>query len=244
MSYPMTELNTRALNRHTNGDGDGGGDTETEREYDRLRELARTEGAKRSSCLQRSQAAYQSGDKAAAHQLSQQGKAHARQMEAYNRQARDFIFRANNADQAEDTIDLHGLYVEEAGEILEQRIKAATARGDEGLHVIVGRGNHSQGGVRKLAPAVESVCGELGLRFRQEENAGRIYVWLRPGTGGDHVLPPGWDGHGGQQQQQLSAGYPQQHHGQQQQQPDVVGEAVAKVSHSFFKKLGECCVIM
>jgi hypothetical protein len=178
-------------------------------------------------------------------------------MEAYNRQARDFIFRANNADTPADTIDLHGLFVEEAEEILEQRITAATKRGEEGLHVIVGKGNHSQGGVRKLAPAVERICNQLGLRYRQEENEGRMYVWLRPGTGGDHVLPPGWGGHAGQQHQGGQSQYPggQQHHGgqqyhggqqqqQQQEEPEILEAVVAKVSHSFFKKMGQCCIVM
>ncbi|KAF8251283.1 DUF1771-domain-containing protein [Wilcoxina mikolae CBS 423.85] len=246
MSYPMTQLGSRAINHLSSAtDSD-------EAEYDRLRGLARAEASKRSTLLQRSQAAYQAGDKAAAHALSQEGKAHGLQMERYNLQARDFIFRANNADQPADTIDLHGLYVEEAEEILEARINAATRRGDEGLHVIVGRGNHSVDHVRKLAPAVERICRGLGLRYREEENEGRVYVWLRPGTGGEGVVPPGWgqhQQHHGQQQQHH--GQQQQQHGghhggqhQQQQQPDLLQEAAKAVLPKIFKKMGQCCVIM
>ncbi len=58
-------------------------------------------------------------------------------MDQYNHQASDYIFRENNAPGrvAEDTIDLHGQFVEEAERILEQRITAARQRGDGHLHV-------------------------------------------------------------------------------------------------------------
>jgi DNA-nicking Smr family endonuclease len=58
-------------------------------------------------------------------------------MEQYNRQASEFIFRENNAAGrvALDAIDLHGQYVEEAEDILKQRIQAAQAQGQPHLHV-------------------------------------------------------------------------------------------------------------
>jgi DNA-nicking Smr family endonuclease len=58
-------------------------------------------------------------------------------MEAYNKQASDYIFRQNNTPGTVDanTIDLHGQYVEEAERILEQRIRYAQANGQTGLHV-------------------------------------------------------------------------------------------------------------
>jgi len=58
-------------------------------------------------------------------------------MEEYNRQASEFIFRENNAPGrvAPDTIDLHGQFVEEAEDILEERIKYAKAHGQNHLHV-------------------------------------------------------------------------------------------------------------
>src|SRR5438034_4292911 len=65
--------------------------------------------------------AYERGDGRAAHELSEEGKRHGAQMEAYNRQASEFIFRENNAPGGvgPDTIDLHGQFVEEAEEILD-----------------------------------------------------------------------------------------------------------------------------
>lgn len=99
-------------------------------------------------------------------------------MDDYNRQASEFIFRENNAPGrvAEDEIDLHGQFVEEAEDILEKYIKAATSRGDTHLHVIVGKGNHSTGNMQKIKPMVEKMCRELGLRYRTEENKGRIFI--------------------------------------------------------------------
>ncbi|KAJ5490860.1 hypothetical protein N7539_002427 [Penicillium diatomitis] len=215
---------------------------DAEQEYDRLRELARQEASKRGDCFQRSKEAYNNGDGARAKELSEQGKAHGRKMEEYNKQASEFIFRENNANGRveADTIDLHGQFVEEAEEILEERIRYAKAHGQDHLHVyvlrmailpppldfdlsslpkpvapfsIVGKGNHSAGHVQKIKPRVEQICRELGLQYATEENAGRIYVNL---TGGEAVMPP-YPGpqaphHGGGQS------YPGQHH-QQQQQP-------------------------
>jgi len=120
--------------------------------------------------------AYERGDGAMAKSLSDEGKRHQRQQDAYNKQASEFIFRENNEPGrvAEDTIDLHGQFVEEAEDILEARIRDARARGQTHLHVIVGKGNHSTGRVQKIKPRVEQVCREMGLDFATEENAGRI----------------------------------------------------------------------
>lgn len=58
-------------------------------------------------------------------------------MEQYNKQASEFIFRENNAPghHPDDTIDLHGQFVEEAEDILEERIRYATQQGQSHLHV-------------------------------------------------------------------------------------------------------------
>lgn len=235
---------------------------DTEAEYDRLRDLARQEAAKRSSCFDRAHQAYEAGDGARAHELSEEGKRHAAQMDAYNRQARDFIFRENNSEGrvASDTVDLHGLFVEEAEDVLEERIKVARSQGQTHLHVIVGKGNHSRGHVQKIKPRVEQVCRELGLQYATEENEGRIYVNLQ---GGDvHGMPPppqapsygGYPGqHGGQSHGgQSHGGHQQQHHGgqqhgggqQQQNQNDEMEEMVKKGLPKLFRALKSCCVVM
>jgi len=58
-------------------------------------------------------------------------------MDQYNKQASDYIFRENNSVGRVDgdTIDLHGQFVEEAEDILEQRIRYARANGQTHLNV-------------------------------------------------------------------------------------------------------------
>jgi DNA-nicking Smr family endonuclease len=238
---------------------------DAEAEYDRLRDLARQEAKQRSSCFDRASQAYESGDGARAHELSQEGKAHAAKMDEYNRQARDFIFRENNAEGRveSDTIDLHGLFVEEAEDALEERIRAARQRGESHLHVIVGKGNHSVGHVQKIKPRVEQVCRELGLQYRTEENEGRIFVNLQGGDVGEMPPPPSHHGggyggypgentHGGEQHAgQHHGGQYQQHHGQQQhggqhhggQQQEKEDESLEGLVKKFIKSL-KCCTVM
>ncbi|PLB35016.1 Smr domain-containing protein [Aspergillus candidus] len=237
--HEMSHMGPRAFNHDQSQDA--------EAEYDRLRDLARQEANKRGSCFQRSQEAYTSGDGAGAKELSEQGKAHGRKMEEYNRQASEFIFRENNANGRveADTIDLHGQFVEEAEEILEERIKYAKAHGQTHLHVIVGKGNHSTHHVQKIKPRVEQVCRELGVQYTTEENAGRIYVNLSGGPA--HMPPPS-------SQPQQPHQYPgQQHHQHAQPQPqpqrqnqqDPVEQVVQRVLPRVVRKLEKaCCVVM
>ncbi|RDW64956.1 hypothetical protein BP6252_10607 [Coleophoma cylindrospora] len=261
-SYPMKQLGPqlggKAFNHSSNND--------SEAEYDRLRDLARQEAAKRGSCFDKAHQAYERGDGAAAHELSEEGKQHAAKMDQYNKQASDFIFRENNAPGrvADDTIDLHGQFVQEAEDILEQRIKYAQQNGQTHLHVIVGKGNHSVNHIQKIKPRVEQVCQELGLQYTTEENAGRMYINLQ---GGAAVMPPsnnhGGGGYqGGQQQQhggyqggqQQHGGYQggQQQHGGyqggQQQQGGNDNEELEKLARKFLpkiiRKLEGCCVVM
>lgn len=227
----MSNVGARAFNHSASQDA--------EAEYDRLRELARREGDKKKGCFDRAHEAYSSGDGALAKSLSDEGKRHQAQQAAYNKQASEFIFRENNSPGrvAEDTIDLHGQYVEEAEDILEARIRDARARGQTHLHVIVGKGNHSAGGVQKLKPRIEAVCREMGLEFATEENAGRVYVDL---TGGRISKPPPvtqpQPGHGGQHH-----GGGQQHGGQHRPPQQEEGDLLWKI----FRKLEKaCCVVM
>ncbi|KAK2751558.1 hypothetical protein FQN55_000279 [Onygenales sp. PD_40] len=258
MSHEMSFLGHRAFNHDQSGDA--------EAEYDRLREAARHEAAQRGSCFDRSRHAYESGDGQLAKELSEQGKAHGRKMEEYNKQASEFIFRENNADGRvpSDTIDLHGQFVEEAEDILEERIKYARQHGQTHLHVfskfdvlinarqcgptqrIVGKGNHSTNHIQKLKPRVEQVCRELGLQYATEDNAGRIYVNL---TGGPAEMPPHQQHHAPQQQHHAPQyGHQQQHHQphqQQEQKPDEIQQVVNAVAPKLLRRLEKaCCIVM
>ncbi|KAG5925315.1 hypothetical protein E4U42_004413 [Claviceps africana] len=239
MAIPMERLGGRAFHSADNDD--------VEREYDRLREQARLENDKAHQASQRSQQAFHANDHEASQRYSRESKQHYARRDDYNRQAAEYIFRENNAPGRVDgdAVDLHGLFVDEAERVLEQRIRADQARGLEHLHAIVGKGNHSTGHVQKIKPKVEELCRELRLRYRTEENAGRIYINLQ---GGEPLAPgqqnPGEQNHGGQnhggqnhggQQQQ------QQHGGQQDEMEELVGKLLPKI----MKKLEKaCCAVM
>ncbi|GAO14128.1 hypothetical protein UVI_02037840 [Ustilaginoidea virens] len=162
--------------------------------------------------------------------------------EDYNRQAVAYIFRENNAPGkvGEDTIDLHGLFVDEAARVLEERIRADQQRGQEHLHAIVGKGKHSAGHMQKLKPKVEALCRELGLKYGTEENAGRMYINLQGRQ------PASAAHHGGGQQQHGPQHHGGQHSGQQQQgqqqgQEGLVGKVLPKIVQKLEKA---CCAVM
>lgn len=67
--------------------------------------------------------AYKAGDGARAKELSNEGKAHQRRKEELNDQAADWIFAQNNRSQPRGSIDLHGLYVQEAIERTERAVQ-------------------------------------------------------------------------------------------------------------------------
>lgn len=196
-----------------------------------------------------SKQAYNDGDGAGAKELSNEGKAHDAKMDDYNRQASEFIFRANNAPGRvePDCIDLHGQFVEEAERILEQRIRADQSRGQTHLHAIVGKGNHSAGHVQKIKPKVEELCRELGLKYRTEENEGRIFINLQGGEplgSGDMPAHYGGGYSGSQQHGGGKPNKPQQHGGQQSQE-DEIAQMVEKQLPRILRKLEKaCCVVM
>lgn len=166
-------------------------------------------------------------------------------MEQYNRQASEFIFRENNAEGRvpADTIDLHGQFVEEAEDVLEERIKYARSTGQSHLHVIVGKGNHSPGHVQKIKPRVEQVCRELGLQYHTEPNEGRIYVNLQGGEVDMHHVN-NWQGYQSQSQPGHQQGYPgshqqhqQQNHGGQQHGQQNQNAELEKMAKKFLPRI-------
>jgi Smr domain len=184
-------------------------------------------------------------------------------MDKYNKQASEFIFRENNAEGrvASDTIDLHGQFVEEAEDILEERIRYAKSTGQTHLHVIVGKGNHSAAHIQKIKPRVEQICQQEGLQYHTEPNEGRIYINLAGGPATD--MPPIGQGYPQQQgypggQQQQPYGGQQEHYDGQQQYPgqaqgqgqgqgqdDEVEKLVVKFLPRIMRKLEQnCCVVM
>lgn len=158
-------------------------------EAQKLRDKAGEEAKLRGSCFDQSKKEFESGDKAKAKQLSEEGKKHGVQMEQYNKQAADAFFAAHNQGRDDYTIDLHGLYVEEALERLNKRIDKIGKKGT--LVIIWGAGNHSEGGVRKIKPAVIEVLNKGGWKFDDDTpNHGCCTVYFTAPTAETKPVPP------------------------------------------------------
>ncbi|KAI0454600.1 hypothetical protein F5B21DRAFT_474438 [Xylaria acuta] len=221
---------------------------ETREDPEALRNKAWAQVELRKSCMQRAHEAYERGDGATAKSLSNEGKQHAANADSLFDDASEIIFKANNQNAGADAIDLHGLYVAEAVKRVEKRVHADRSEGKTHLHVIVGQGHHSVDHIQRIKPAIEQLCGNLGLQYATEENAGRIYVNLQ---GGDvSHIPPLSPQHSGYQhhpqhhygdQQQYYPGQQQQHHSGQTQEEGQHDEI-----EKFLKKLVNkyCCTVM
>ncbi|KAJ7096412.1 hypothetical protein C8R44DRAFT_812981 [Mycena epipterygia] len=153
--------------------------------YMRLRAQANEEGDQMAKCFAESHEAYGRGDGAGAKQLSNQGKEHQRKMISLNKEASDWIFIENNKDSKPGEIDLHGLYVKEAIEHTDQALQEAKRKGDSELHLIVGKGLHSQGGAAKIKPAIEELMQKHQLSAELDpHNAGVLVVQMGANGGG------------------------------------------------------------
>ncbi|KAK4050818.1 hypothetical protein OIV83_003240 [Microbotryomycetes sp. JL201] len=154
-------------------------------EYVELRNKAIREADLMGQAFSASKQAYASGDGGRAHDLSVQGKEHQRLKEMYNDQAAEWIFQANNRAQPYGTIDLHGLYVQEAIERTEKTIREVRGRGLAELRIIVGKGIHSDRHVAKIKPAIIDLMERENLTAHLDShNAGVLVVQLQgQGTG-------------------------------------------------------------
>ena len=123
-------------------------------EAQKLRDKAGEEAKLRSQCFDQASKEHDSGNGAKAKELSEEGKKHGEMMKEYNKQAADAYFAAHNQGRDDYTIDLHGLQVEEAKERVNARLDKIGRKGT--LVIIWGAGNHSEGGVRKIKPAIIS----------------------------------------------------------------------------------------
>lgn len=92
-------------------------------EYIQLRNQALQEDDAMHKAFDEASRAYDQGDGARAKQLSNQGHAHQKNRDQLNDKAADWIFNSNNQNQPRGTIDLHGLYVQEAIEKTERAVQ-------------------------------------------------------------------------------------------------------------------------
>lgn len=128
--------------------------------------------------------AFKQGQKEVASFYAQQGHMHGSRMREANHRAAVQIFkRVNSSLLPRNILDLHGLHVEEALEHLDQVLQDKITECEQGLcqpqlSIITGKGNHSQGGVARIRPAVIDYLTSRHYRFT-EPNVGLVLVSLK-----------------------------------------------------------------
>ncbi|XP_047435183.1 NEDD4-binding protein 2 [Mugil cephalus] len=153
-------------------------------EYEDFRAEASLQRKRQLESFAKAAEAYKQGRKEVASFYAQQGHLHGQRMRDANHRAAVQIFqRVNSSLLPKNILDLHGLHVDEALEHLAQVLEDKTAECEHGLcrpqlSVITGRGNHSQGGVARIRPAVIDYLTNKHYRFT-EPKPGLVLVSLR-----------------------------------------------------------------
>ncbi|KAF9026250.1 hypothetical protein CPC16_000509 [Podila verticillata] len=146
-------------------------------EPEHYRQLAIKNASLRGQCFEQSRAAYQAGNGAKAKELSNQGKEYGKEMDRYNKMARDMIFKANNSHRPPHELDLHGLKVSEALETTRERLTVFVKNKERSLVIIVGQGNNSMNKIAKIKPAVTQLVQDFHVKATPNKpNAGCIYI--------------------------------------------------------------------
>nr|AIZ68160.1 polyadenylate-binding protein-interacting protein 7-like protein [Albuca bracteata] len=149
--------------------------------YSDLREDARDFARLRNACFEQARQAYLIGNGALARELSRKGQLYNMQMKAAHGKAKESIYRQRNpaapdARTQDRLIDLHGLHVTEAIQVLQHELSIlrSTARlAGQRLQVMicVGTGHHTKGArtPARLPVAVEQFLLEEGIHFTQPQ---------------------------------------------------------------------------
>ncbi|SAM01951.1 hypothetical protein [Absidia glauca] len=153
-------------------------------EYSHLRAMAHEEAEKRNACYQRSQEAYHNGDGALAKEESNEGHRHDDLMKQHNRQAADLVYAQKNDHRPPTEIDLHGLFVQEASQRVDEALRRCEREHHDHLVIIVGKGLHSPGQIAKLKPAIIELVQKYQVQCTPNvPNPGCLYIEFGKGTG-------------------------------------------------------------
>uniref|UniRef100_A0A8B9H9T3 NEDD4 binding protein 2 n=1 Tax=Astyanax mexicanus TaxID=7994 RepID=A0A8B9H9T3_ASTMX len=140
-------------------------------EYEDFRTEAMLQRRRQQESFDKAAEAYRQGRKDVASFYAQQGHLHGQKMKEANHRAAVQIFERVNATLLpQNVLDLHGLHVDEALLHLQQVLTKKTSEWQQGLcrpqlSIITGRGNHSQGGVARVRPAVQDYLKSQHYRY-------------------------------------------------------------------------------
>lgn len=125
-------------------------------------------------CFEKAKKAFECGRKQEAKLLSDKGYKHQALMNKYKKEASQQVFKQVNNGLGVNTLDLHGQQVEEAIELLTERLKQV--KGGT-LTVITGAGNHARSGA-KIKPQVIRLLEQKRLKYKDVNN-GTLEVVLQ-----------------------------------------------------------------
>ncbi|XP_037506362.1 uncharacterized protein LOC119382640 isoform X2 [Rhipicephalus sanguineus] len=151
-------------------------------DYDVIRREATVHYHMRQESFRKAKDAYHRGMKTVAAFYSQQGRAYAEKMREANERASWKLLQLRNAQSDDNTLDLHGLHVQEAIQVLKNYVKLKKRESwclqkKQTLRVITGRGAHSALNIPKVKFAVEGYLLSSQLNYK-EVQAGMFHVML------------------------------------------------------------------
>lgn len=147
--------------------------------WENYREEAKNYATKCNQLCLISQEAYRRGDGSTAKEYSNEAKDYKKLSDAANEVASNAIFHKYNENQPPNVIDLHGLYVKEAIQRLDNHIAWVIRKSVLNLDVIVGQGLHSENGP-KIKPNVIEFAKSRRIPFSvNERNPGCVIFHLR-----------------------------------------------------------------
>lgn len=152
---------------------------DSEKQAESLRAKAKQLALQKTQFFEKSQIAWNKGDKQLAKEHSNKAKDLTAKMNDLNAQASQLFLQSKNKGRELNEIDLHGQFVKEALSITEARIHECRAKGYKELIIIVGKGLHSIDGIAKIKPAIIELLQKENLSTKVgQPNPGCVTVLL------------------------------------------------------------------
>lgn len=136
----------------------------TEEWYQKYQAKVDEHARKRNEYNEAAKKAYESGDGKLAKELSEKAKKEGELMKQAQKEAARAVFKRRNKDNGDDVIDLHGLQVAPAVEIVSEYLDKWQRKPGKYI-IITGKGLHSDEKGPKIRPAVEKLLKERKIKY-------------------------------------------------------------------------------